>query len=166
MSSATVLEVYYRSTVTHFVINYAEVHIILLTNNLINSDNILFPGFFPHKTTMSQFSESDAQAHSASRLLRTLSLASPSIIHRLRARSLAGQSLNIRVHQHYGYRLHATWKITNKGTMIVLLFSGDSPRTLQWTIFSQVFKPLRICARVKPSGGMITSFSTYPTCVP
>jgi hypothetical protein len=58
---------------------------------------------------MSNFNESDGQAHSASCLLRTLSLRSPSIIHRLQVQSLTGQSLGIRVHQHYGYRLHATW---------------------------------------------------------
>jgi hypothetical protein len=63
---------------------------------------------------MSHFKESDWQAHSASRLVRTLSLGSPSITLMLQARSLTGQALNIHVHQHYDYRLHATSKFTNK----------------------------------------------------
>ena len=33
-----------------------------------------------------------------------------SIVDRLAARSLTGQGLRVRVHQHYGYRLHLQWK--------------------------------------------------------
>jgi biotin operon repressor len=121
--SASILDVSYRSAVTHFDINYEVFHITLLTTNLINSNNI-FPYLCSRKTSMSQYSESDGQAHSASRLLRTLSLGSPSIIHMLRARSVTGQGLNIHVDQHYGYRLHATWKITNK-QMINDLFATE-----------------------------------------
>jgi hypothetical protein len=64
---------------------------------------------------MSHFNESDGQAQSTSGLVRTLSLGSPFIIQRLRARSLTGQILNIRVHQHYGYTVHATsYKLPTK----------------------------------------------------
>jgi hypothetical protein len=44
-----------------------------------------------------------------SSLTRKISAHRPSIENRLAARSVTGQSLDIRVHQHVGYRVHFEW---------------------------------------------------------
>jgi hypothetical protein len=41
--------------------------------------------------------------------IRRVSTQRPSIVDRLAARSVTGQSLQIHVHQHFGYRLHLEW---------------------------------------------------------
>jgi hypothetical protein len=41
--------------------------------------------------------------------IRRISAQRPSIVDRLAARSVTGQSLDIRVHQHIGYRVHFEW---------------------------------------------------------
>jgi hypothetical protein len=56
---------------------------------------------------------------SASRSCRALAHAATSVIGRLHARSLTGQSLHFHVHQHYSYRLHVTWPIQSRRTTIV-----------------------------------------------
>jgi len=40
---------------------------------------------------------------------RTLSPAGSSIVQRLAKRSISGRGLNVRVHQHHGWRLHLEW---------------------------------------------------------
>jgi hypothetical protein len=42
-------------------------------------------------------------------LARKISAHRPSIVDRLAARSVTGQSLDIHVHQHVGYRVHFEW---------------------------------------------------------
>jgi hypothetical protein len=58
---------------------------------------------------IASYTESVGQSHSASRSCRALAHAPTSVIGRLQARSLTGQSLQFQVHQHFGYRLHVTW---------------------------------------------------------
>ena len=53
--------------------------------------------------------DSLGQGNPSSLQSRTLSARRLSIVDRLAARSLTGRSLDIHVHQHFGYRLHLEW---------------------------------------------------------
>jgi hypothetical protein len=59
------------------------------------------------------FRQSDPEAvglgNPHSQLIQRVSAHRPSIVDRLAARSVTGQSLDILVHQHFGYRVHLEW---------------------------------------------------------
>jgi hypothetical protein len=63
---------------------------------------------------MKPFSESDGQAHPTLRFPPYSS--TPSIIALLSSRFLSGRSLGVKVHHHFGYRLHLLWTSSVRGS--------------------------------------------------
>jgi hypothetical protein len=63
---------------------------------------------------MPHYMGSVGQAHPASCLRYAFAHSTPSIIHRLQARSITGLNIYFQVHQHYGYRLRVNWKTNSR----------------------------------------------------
>ena len=62
-------------------------------------------------------SQSNGMGNPHSQLIQRVSSQRPSIVDRLAARSITAQSLQIRVHQHFGYRIHFEWNGGSSGNV-------------------------------------------------
>ena len=58
-------------------------------------------------------SQSNGMGNPHSQRIQRISSQRPSIVDRLAASSITAQSLQIRVHQHFGYRIHFEWNGSN-----------------------------------------------------
>jgi len=56
------------------------------------------------------FHRSNGQGNLHSKMTNRIFSNGPSIVSRLISRSITGQSLNLKVHEHYGLRLHLVWR--------------------------------------------------------
>jgi len=61
--------------------------------------------------------DSQARGMGEPRDIQKVSSQRPSIVDRLAARSITAQSLQIQVHQHFGYRIHFEWNGGSSGNV-------------------------------------------------
>jgi hypothetical protein len=96
---------YYNSILSSIIGNHHHHHAECLRRKV--TDN----------TLINIWRKADPQARGVGRphslTIRRILTQRPSIVDRLAARSVTGQSLDIRVHQHIGYRVHFEWKSGN-----------------------------------------------------
>ena len=62
-------------------------------------------------------SQSNGMGNPHSQLIQRVTSQRPSIVDRLAARSITARSLQIRVHQHFGYRIHFEWNGGSSGNV-------------------------------------------------